>query len=183
MQSKEPKKIEGVSEKRYGYANSGIEVRFVECRDRDALAAYYAEMPGGRSFSKGEAPVAYSVTRYEPVFGEIITCASNNALITCTILIAMDLGTIDELEAEDERYRHLSHEIGHIAFDLCTWGADELSRVNGLPEPSRAVRTEIAAGVTEWLAAAMRHAFYAGPPVKSGLPFTLPWMNIGEDHV
>ena len=177
MKSSKPE----VTINRHGYKGSGISIYLVRCNSKEDLCKYYASIPGGRAFPEDKIPVAYSQTRFEPVLPGLIPEASAGVLITCQLMVVA-ASELNEVSEEDEA-RLWAHEVGHVAYDLATWGIPDMYIHHRLTSPDILGASEIAARVTEYLIA-LKNAIDSGSSrVGSGLPFVLPWMRIEEPEV
>lgn len=169
---------ERVKVTRHGYHGTGIVVYFVRCDDIKTLKEYYAAIPGSIPMAQGEHPVAFSLTQEEQVLPGLVEEAAGTTVLTSHILVAK-ANEEDGIDASQEA-RHWRHEVGHVVFNVASWGANALAHANGVPPLTFDEKSEIAAMATEYLTACVDHDIYQQPRAASGLPLVLPWYTAKE---
>ena len=163
---------------RHGYHGTGIVVYFVRCDDIKTLKEYYAAIPGSIPMAQGEHPVAFSL--HAGRAGPTRACGGSGRydVLTSHILVAK-ANEEDGIDASQEA-RHWRHEVGHVVFNVASWGANALAHANGVPPLTFDEKSEIAAMATEYLTACVDHDIYQQPRAASGLPLVLPWYTAKE---
>jgi hypothetical protein len=171
--------------RRSGYEGSGFVFYFARCKDRKALAAYVARLPGGAKFKGEGAPYGYSYSRFTEALPDVMPESFNGGLWEAHMIVVAAGGKDKVTPAEERRIWH--HEVGHVVESFA-----EAYEHNVLPSYMRLVADGKAAAVlkespseapaycNEFLCECVDLVLMGSDAeAKSGLPNVMPWCKAG----